>query len=61
MEALSEGAPLNKRAPRYPTLLLVKMERFVLDDGEATVLKVFAWIKLVRRVAGPKPWESRCL
>ena len=47
VEALSEGAPLTKRAPRCPTLLLVKMERFLLDEGEATVSRVFAWIKLL--------------
>ena len=46
--ALSESAPLTKRSPRYPALLLVKMERFVLDKGEATVLRVFAWIKLLK-------------
>ena len=40
-------APQTKRAPRCPTLRLVKMERFLLDEGEATVLRVFAEIKLL--------------
>ena len=48
VEALSEGAPLTKRAPRYPTLLLVKMERYVLDEGEPSALRVMAWIKLLK-------------
>ena len=30
VEALSEGAPLTKRAPRCPTILLVKIERRIL-------------------------------
>ena len=35
IEMLSEGAPLIKRAPRYPTWILVKIERLVLggDSG----------------------------
>ena len=52
MEALSGGAPLTKRAPRYPTMLLVKIERYVLDDGEPSALKIFGWVKLL------KTWAS---
>ena len=47
VEALSEGAPLTKR-PRYPTMLLVKIERYVLDEGEPSALRVFGWVKLLK-------------
>ena len=52
VEALSEGAPLTKRAPRYPTILLVKIERYILDDSEPSALRVFGWVKLL------KTWAS---
>ena len=52
VEALSEGAPLTKRALRCPTMLLVKIERYVLDDGEPPALRVFGWVKLL------KTWAS---
>ena len=52
VEALSEGAPLTKRAPRHPAMLLVKIERYVLDDGEPSALRVFGWVKLL------KTWAS---
>ena len=52
VEALSEGAPLTQRAPRYPTWILVKIERLVLDDGEVAWLRIFAWAKLF------KSWAS---
>ena len=48
VEALSEGAPLTQRAPRYPTWILVKIERLVLDDGEVVGLRIFAWAKLFK-------------
>ena len=38
VEALSEGAPLTKRAPRYPTMLLAKIERYILDAILPTAL-----------------------
>ena len=52
VEALSEGAPLTQKAPRYPTWILVKIERLVLDDGEVAGLRIFAWAKLF------KSWAS---
>ena len=50
---LSEGAPLTKRAPRYPTWVLVKIERLVLDKEEIACLRIWAWIKLVKSWDGP--------
>ena len=52
VEALSEGAPLTQRAPRYPTWILVKIERLVLDEDEAKGIRIFAWAKLF------KAWAS---
>ena len=52
VEALSEGAPLTQRAPRYPTWILVQIERLVLDEDEVVGLRVFAWAKLF------KSWAS---
>ena len=46
-------APLTKRAPRYPTILLVKIERYVLNDSEPSALRVFGWVKLLQT------WASR--
>ena len=36
VEALYEGAPLIRRAPRYSVMVLVVFERVVLDDSEPT-------------------------
>ena len=53
VEVLCEGAPLIRRAPRYPVMVvLVSIERVVLDDSEPTGLRVCAWAKLV------KAWAS---
>ena len=48
VEVLYEGAPLIKRAPRYPVIVLVAIERVVLDDSKPTGLRVYAWAKLVK-------------
>ena len=48
VEVLYEGAPLTRRAPRYPVMVLVAIERVVLDDSEPTGLRVYAWAKLVK-------------
>ena len=40
VEALHEGAPLIRRAPRYPVMVLVVIER--------VVMRVYAWAKLVK-------------
>ena len=52
VEALYEGAPLIRRAPRYPVMVLVAIERVVVDENEPTGLRVYAWAKLV------KAWAS---
>ena len=39
---LHEGAPLIRRAPRYPVMVLVVFERVVMDDSEPTGLRVYA-------------------
>ena len=36
------------RPPRYPVMVLVAIERVVLDDSEPTGLRVYAWAKLVK-------------
>ena len=48
VEVLHEGAPLIRRAPRYPVMVLVIFERVVMDDSEPTGLRVYAWAKLVK-------------
>ena len=48
------GGPLIKRAPRSPTWVLVKIERLVLDTEEIAVLRVWAWVKLVKSWASDK-------
>ena len=48
VEALHEGVPLIRRAPRYPVMVLVVIERVVMDDSEPTGLRVYAWAKLVK-------------
>ena len=48
VEALYEGAPLIRRAPRYPVMVLVVFKRVVLDDSEPTGLRIYAWAKLVK-------------
>ena len=52
VEVLYEGAPLIRRAPRYPVMVLVAIERVVIDENEPTGLRVYAWAKLV------KAWAS---
>ena len=52
VEVLYEGAPLIRRAPRYPVMVLVAIERVVVDEKEPTGLRVYAWAKLV------KAWAS---
>ena len=42
---------------RYPALLLVKMQRYVLDDGEPCAFRVVAWIKLLKSWACPR-WSD---
>ena len=34
VEVLYEGAPLIRRAPRYPVMVLVAIERVVVDENE---------------------------
>ena len=52
IEVLYEGAPLIRRAPRYPVMVLALIERVVLDDSEPTGLRIYSWAKLV------KTWAS---
>ena len=66
VEVLYEGAPLIRRAPRYPVTVLVAIERVVVDENELTGLRVYAWAKLVKacglaKVVGPPshpPWRG---
>ena len=51
VEALSEGAPLTKRAPCYPTMLLVKIERYMLDDSEPPALRVWSDLQAIKPAA----------
>ena len=46
VEVLHEGAPLIRRAPRYPVMVLVIFERVVMDDSEP--MRIYAWAKLVK-------------
>ena len=39
VKVLHEGAPLIRRAPRYPVMVLVIFERVVMDDSEPTGLR----------------------
>ena len=48
VESLSTGAPLTKRAPRYPVALLARLEELVVDDMFAVGWRIWAWIKLVK-------------
>ena len=48
VESLSTGAPLTKRAPRYPIALLARLEELVVDDMFAVGWRIWAWIKLVK-------------
>ena len=41
-------APLIRRAPRYPVMVLVVFKRVVRDDSEPTGLQIYAWAKLVK-------------
>ena len=60
VEALYEGAPLIRRAPRYPVMVLVVFERVVLDDSvlaDICLNKVgqsLGFAKVVRP-PGPRP------
>ena len=47
VESLSSGAPLTKRAPRFPVVVLARLEELVLDDMYAVGWRIWAWIKLV--------------
>ena len=58
VEVLHEGAPLIRRAPRYPVMVLVIFERVVMDDSEPTGLRVYAWAKLVKVWASLR-WSNR--
>ena len=57
VEELSEGAPLIKRAPRYPVYMLAQMEGLVVDDGQLVGLRVWAWGKLLK-VWGTLRWAD---
>ena len=47
VEVLSEGAPLIKRAHRYPVfVLVVQLEAVVVDLGHAIGWRVWVWAKL---------------
>ena len=48
VESLSTGAPLTKRAPRYPIARLARLEELVVDDMFAVGWRIWAWIKLVK-------------
>ena len=48
VESLSSGAPLTKRAPRFPVVVLARLEELVLDDMCAVGWRIWAWIKLVK-------------
>ena len=56
-EVLSEGARLIKRAPRYPVYLLARLEHLVMDPGQATGWRVWAWAKLIK-VWGSLRWSD---
>ena len=48
VESLSSGAPLTKRAPRFPVVLLARLKELVMDDMYAVGWRIWAWIKLVK-------------
>ena len=48
LESLSSGAPLTKRAPRFPVAVLARLEELVFDDMYAIGWRIWAWIKLVK-------------
>ena len=48
VESLFTGAPLTKRAPRFPVAVLARFEELVLDDMYAIGWRIWAWIKLVK-------------
>ena len=47
VEILSR-APLTKRAPRYPVVMLAAMEELVLDELTALGWRIWAWVKLIK-------------
>ena len=47
------GGTLDPKGPRYPVMVLVAIERVVVDENELTGLRVYAWAKLV------KAWTSK--
>ena len=47
-ETLSTGAPLTKRAPRFPVVLLARLEELVMNEMYAVGWQIWAWIKLVK-------------
>ena len=48
VESLSTQAPLTKRAPRFPDVLLARLEELVMDEMYAVGWRIWAWIKLVK-------------
>ena len=48
VESLSTGAPLTKRAPRFPVAPLARLEELVMDEMYAVGWRIWAWIKLVK-------------
>ena len=56
-EQLAEGAPLTKRAPRYPSYLLAQMEAVVLDNGQTVGWRIWTWAKLLK-IWGSLRWSD---
>ena len=52
VEILLRGAPLTKRATRYPVVMLAAMEELLLDELPALGWRIWAWVKLI------KAWAS---
>ena len=49
VESLSSGAPLTKRAPRFPVAMLARLEELVVDEMYSVAYwRIWAWIKLVK-------------
>ena len=48
VESLSSGAPLTKRAPRFPVAMLARLEELVVDEMYSVGWRIWAWIKLVK-------------
>ena len=43
VESLSTGAPLTKRAPRFPVILLARLEELVMDEMYAVGWRIWAF------------------